>query len=430
VTDSAAAKRLLGEAEAAGEEMVAFAAELIRIPTVNPPGSEYRRCAETIGRRMVDLGFDVEYLEATERPEHSAEYPRVNVIGTIAGGGEGRCVHLNGHFDVVPPGDGWTVDPFGGLLRDGRLYGRGSADMKSGLAAALYAAAAFKRAGIEFPGSIEVSGTVDEESGGFAGVGHLAESGRVHHARTDYVIIPEPFGIDGISLGHRGVYWFKITAKGRTGHGSMPFLGRSAIDDLGAVLTRVREQLAPQFEHLRTTMPITPDRARLGSINVNSILGGQWDADSNPEAPVQTPCVADHAEAVFDRRFLVEERFEEVRGQISSLLADLEEEDPERRYELTDLMVVEPTMTPPESPLVRALERSVRTIVGHDARLVASPGTYDQKHVARIAGIEHCVAYGPGELEQAHQPDESCAVEDIVTSAKIMALAALELVEG
>ena len=95
-------------------------------------------------------------------------------------------MHLNGHFDVVPAGEGWTLEPFGGIVRDGKVYGRGSCDMKAGIAAAAFAAEAIRRAGVPVPGTIEVSGTVDEESGGFAGVAWLAEHGRhlVHAAPT------------------------------------------------------------------------------------------------------------------------------------------------------------------------------------------------------------------------------------------------------
>ena len=90
-------------------------------------------------------------------------------------------------------------------------------------------------------------------------------------------------------------------------------------------------------------------------------------------------------------------------------------------------MIVHPTSAPPGSPLVAALSRAVETVIGRPPELAASPGTYDQKHFARIAGIEHCVAYGPGPLEEAHQPDESCAVDDLVACTQALALAALEL---
>src|SRR5258708_15073256 len=102
--------------------------------------------------------------------------------------------------------------------------------MKAGIASAMYAAEAIRRAGVRFPGALEVSGTVDEESGGFAGVAYLAEQKRIAKGRTDCVIIPEPHSPDRICVGHRGVYWFEVTTVGRIAHGSMPFLGVSAIE--------------------------------------------------------------------------------------------------------------------------------------------------------------------------------------------------------
>ena len=171
--------RVLLEVERAADEAVAFTADMIRIPTVNPPGEVYEDCARFIGQTLQRLGFDIEYLAAEGRPEHTVRYPRLNVIGTRRGLSSRPTVHLNGHFDVVPAGEGWSVDPFGGLVRDGRIYGRGACDMKAGIAAAVFAAEAIRRAGVPVPGTIEVSGTVDEESGGFAGVAWLAEHGRL-----------------------------------------------------------------------------------------------------------------------------------------------------------------------------------------------------------------------------------------------------------
>ncbi len=142
---------------------------------------------------------------------------------------------------------------------------------------------------------------------------------------------------------------------------------------------------------------------------------------------LQTPCVADRCEAVFDRRFLQEDDFDSVRREIVDLIEAAETEG-SVRFDLEDLMVVHPTLTPDGSPLVRALEASISDVLGGSAALVASPGTYDQKHFARIAGIEHCVAYGPGTLEQAHQADEWCSVEDMVRSAKVIATAILRVV--
>ena len=415
--------RVLAEVEAARDEIVAFTAEMIRIPTVNPPGERYRDCAELIGRRLQTTGLAVEYVEAEGRPEHTAEYPRVNVVGRGAALPGRPRLHLNGHFDVVPPGDGWTVDPFAGAVRDGRIYGRGASDMKSGIAAAVFAVEALRRAGVELAGAVDISATVDEESGGFAGVAHLCEAGIISSDDTKYAIIPEPFGPARVCLGHRGVYWFDVIAHGHAAHGSMSHLGRSAIEDMGALLEAFRTRLAPELATLLSALPVVPEPSRRPSLNVNAVTGGQSGGGAT-----QSPCVADRCTATFDRRFIPEESFDEVRAEIARLVASVEDDDPERRFTIEERMVVHPTSAPPGSPLVGALSRAVETVVGHPAELVASPGTYDQKHFARIAGIEHCVAYGPGPLEEAHQPDESCAVDDLVASTQVLALAALELV--
>jgi succinyl-diaminopimelate desuccinylase len=413
--------RVLAEVEALADEAAAFAAEMVRIPTVNPPGEAYEDCARLIGERLRRFGYEVEYLAAEGRPEHTPAHPRVNVMGARAGEGRGPVVHLNGHFDVVPAGEGWTVDPFAGVIKEGRLYGRGTGDMKAGIASAMYATEALRRAGVRLPGTVEVSGTVDEESGGFAGVAYLAEQKRIAAGRTDYVIIPEPHSPDRICVGHRGVYWFEVTTEGRIAHGSMPFLGVSAIEHMGTLLEAVRSELKPALAGRFTEMPVDPPEARHATINVNTVEGGQSRQD------VQTPCVADRCRAVFDRRFLPEETFERVRAEIVDLLERAAARTPGLRYQLEDLMIVHPTRAPRDSPLIAALDRSIRAVMGRPATLMASPGTYDQKHVARIAGVPHCVSYGPGILELAHQPDEYCRLDDLGHSTRVLALTLMDL---
>lgn len=404
------------------DEVVDFTSELVRIPTVNPPGELYEDCAVAIGARLERFGFTVEYHEARGRPEHTRAHPRVNVVGTLPGERPDPLVHLNGHFDVVPVGEGWTVDPFGGEVRGGRIYGRGTADMKAGIAAAVYASEAIRRAGVRLAGTVEISGTVDEESGGFAGMAYLAELGRLARGRTDAVIIPEPLNVDRICIGHRGVYWFEVTTHGRIAHGCMPFLGVNAIEHMGAVLDTIRRDLLPTFASRRTVLPVVPEEARQATLNMNGVHGGQ------PVVGNQTPCVADRCTAVFDRRFLMEEGFEATRREIVELLDGLRDRVPGFRYELNDLMVVEPCRTPADAPVVNVLGRAIAGVLGRDATLVASPGTYDHKHVTRIAGIENCVAYGPGILELSHQPDEWCSVDDLLNATRVLAFAILDLV--
>jgi succinyl-diaminopimelate desuccinylase len=403
------------------DEMVDFTSALIRVPTVNPPGDAYPECAQLIGTQLKAGGFEVEYVNAEGRPEHTRAHPRVNVVGRRRGRADRPTVHLNGHFDVVPAGSGWTVEPFGGLVRDGRIYGRGSCDMKAGIAAAVFAAEAIRRAGVTLNGGLEISGTVDEESGGFAGVAYLAEHKRLTAEYIDYVIIPEPLNVDRICIGHRGVYWFELETRGRIAHGSMPFLGVNAIDHMSLALERIRRDLLPALATRTTAMPVVPDDARHATLNINGIDGGQ------PVAGIQTPCVADVCRTVFDRRFLIEEGFDAAKREISELLQHLAGDVPAFSYTMKDLMIVHPVQTPAGSPVVAALERHIAHILGRPATRVASPGTYDQKHVDRIGHIQHCVAYGPGILHLAHQPDEWCGIEDLVNATKVLALTLLDL---
>jgi succinyl-diaminopimelate desuccinylase len=414
-------KKVLTRVDELADEMVEWLRGLVRIPTINPPGENYKDCAYFVADKLKEFGYEASFIEATGRPECTPERPRVNVIGHLNGSRFHPTLHFNGHIDVVPPGDGWTVDPFAAEIRDGRIYGRGVTDQKAGIAASLFAVEAIRRAGFELAGSIEQSATVDEESGGFAGVAYLAEHGYVRPDLVDYVIITEPLDYDRICLGHRGVYWFEVLMHGRIAHGSMPFLGVSAIDRMAKLIERIERQLKPKLAERRTRMPVEPEGARSATINVNSILGGQ-----DPDSP-QTPCVADLCRAVFDRRFLIEEKLEDVREEFVDLIESLRAEDAELQYELKDLLIVHPTMTAPESPLVKTMRAVVNETIGREPPLIASPGTYDQKHFARIAGIEQCIAYGPGILKLAHQPDEYCEIEHLTAACKAMAVAAMRL---
>ncbi len=419
--------RVLSEAAVCGEEAALFAAELIRVPSVNPPGDAYRKCAELLGVRLEADGFETEYIQG---PGSDPRRPKINVLGLRRGRSARPALHLNGHIDVVPPGDGWTVDPFGGEIRDGWLYGRGSADMKAGLAAAVFAAEAVRRSGVSLHGTLEISGTVDEESGGHAGVAHLARIGRVTSRTTDYVIIPEPFSPTRICIGHRGVLWFRIVARGRIAHGSMPFLGVSAIDAAAEAALGLREALGD----LVTELPVVPEGARRPTINMNSIVGGQVIEGLDSSAALDghgqglpSPCVADQCELVVDRRYLLEEGPDAVRAEVRGVLDAVEARRPGIQFEVEELLSVLPTHTPDDCTLVESLVRSIEATTGTAADLVASPGTYDHKHFQRIGGIGQCVAYGPGELEQAHQPDERCALSDITRTTQALALTIVDL---
>ena len=406
------------------DELVDLTRQLIRFPTVNPPGEAYRPCAEFIGRRLEARGFIIDYVHAEGTPGDNERYPRINVIARREGTGPGPCVHFNSHIDVVQTGSGWTVDPFAGVVKDGKLFGRGACDMKGGLAASIVAVEALIDSGAELPGALEISGTVDEESGGYGGVHYLAERGWFSPPRVDHVIIPEPLNVDRVCIGHRGVWWAEIETHGRIAHGSMPFLGDCAVRHMNAVIDRLEQDLYPKLAARRTDMPVVPSGARHSTLNINSIHGGQTEQEGGgyPAA-----CVPDSCRMVIDRRWLIEESIDTVKAEVVALLNQLVEDRAGFAYHIRDIFEVKPTMADRNGPVARMTAAAIRRVIGRDPEFICSPGTYDQKHIDRVGKLKECIAYGPGILELAHQPDEYVLIDDMVASAKVMALAAWSL---
>jgi len=426
-------KAVLARIEAKRDEVVALTQDLVRIPTVNPPGDAYEACARYIGERLKPRGFAVEYVRAHGAPGDSDAKPRVNVVARWQGASAGDCVHFNSHIDVVEAGSGWTSDPFGAEIRDGKIYGRGTCDMKGGLAASIIAVEALIESGMPIPGALEISGTVDEESGGFAGVGYLAERGYFSKPRVHHVIIPEPLGVDRICLGHRGVWWGEVETKGRIAHGSMPFLGDSAINHMSAFIHLLETQLQPRLKQRHTLEPVEPPGARVSTLNINSIHGGQveqhyaTDARGWPTADSPSPVVAHSCRTVLDRRFIAEENLEAVKQEIIDMLDELKRTRPGFDFGIRDIMSFVPTATPRDAPVVDATARAIARVLGREPSYISSPGTYDQKHIVRTAQLKDCIAYGPGILDLAHQPNEYVGIQELVDSAKVMALASLTL---
>lgn len=401
------------------QDLCALTVDLIRFPTINPPGEAYAPCAQYIGQRLVKSGFEVSYIRGQDTPGDSDKYPRTNVIARREGKYPGPTIHFNSHIDVVIAGEGWSCDPFEGVIRDGRIYGRGTCDMKGGLAASIIAVEAYIRANPEFPGAIEISGTVDEESGGFGGVAYLASKGLFSKPRVDHVIIPEPLNKDRICLGHRGVWWAQIETKGKIAHGSMPFLGDNAVRHMGAVMNAFENKLFPKLAEKRTEMPVVPEGAKQSTMNINSIHGGEDDGfDGLP-----SPNVPDSCKLIIDRRFLIEEDISQVKAEVIDILEGLKASRDQFEYTIEDIMEVLPLMTDKDAPVSNAVAEGIREVFGRDPQYIISPGTYDQKHISRIGHLHDCVAYGPGILDLAHQPDEFIIIDDMVQSAKVMAFA-------
>ena len=419
---------LFESVDARRDQLVETTVDLLKIPTFNPPGDNYLEICEHIEARLQPSGFESIKLRAEGALGDSDKYPRWNVIARHEGVRPGPCVHFNAHTDIVALGEGWTRDPFGGDVEADRIYGRGSCDMKGGLAAAIIAVEAFIKTVPDYAGSIEISGTADEETGGFGGVAWLAEKGYFNPDRVDHVIIPEPLNKDRICLGHRGVWWAEIETRGRIAHGSMPFLGDCAVRHMGAVIEEMEATLFPALGMRETAMPVVPAGSRQSTMNINSIHGGLAEPEEGytgyPSALVPDRCVI-----TIDRRYLIEEDPVQVKAEIEALMQRVKAERPGFEYEIRDLFEVYPVMIGEDMPVAATLSAAIQEVMGQKAEFVVSPGTYDQKHIDRIGRLKNCVAYGPGILELAHQPDEWIGITDMLDSAKVMGHALMTLLD-
>ena len=408
------------------DDLISLTQDLVKIPTLNPPGENYLEICEYLEKRLKRSHFSTKLIRAKGTPGDSDKYPRWNIVARREGSRKGDCVHFNSHTDVVEVGSGWSFDPFGGEVNDGKIYGRGTCDMKGGLASSIIACEAFLELFPDFNGALEISGTADEETGGYGGVAYLAEKGFFSPQKVQHVIIPEPLNKDRICLGHRGGWWAEIETLGKIAHGCMPFLGDCAVRHMGAVLEEFESTLYPTLQNRKTEMPVVPEGARHSTMNINSIHGGQVEPDPQTNA-LPSHCVPDSCRIIIDRRYIIEETAEGVKEEIESLLNKVKEERETFQYNIKELNRVVPSMTKKDAPIVKSVSKSIKAVLDKDPDYVASPGSYDQKHIDRIGTLKNCIAYGPGILELAHQPDEYIEIEDMIDSTNIMGNTLIDL---
>jgi succinyl-diaminopimelate desuccinylase len=171
-------------------------------------------------------------------------------------------------------------------------------------------------------------------------------------------------------------------------------------------------------------MPVVPSGARHSTLNINSIHGGLQELQGGA---LPSACVPDSCRVVIDRRWLIEEDLAGVKGEVRDLLEQLVKERAGFSYSLRDIFEVKPVMSDRNGPVARAAAAAIRRVMGRDPEFICSPGTYDQKHIDRVGKLRDCIAYGPGILDVAHQPDEYVLIDDLVASAQVMTLAAASL---
>jgi len=395
------------------DEVVELTRSLVRIPSVYRPGdpeATEARVADFVEAWLRREGFEVEIQAvAPGRP---------NVIGWLGDKRPGqKSLLLEGHTDVVTEGDPatWSYPPFGADLVDGRIYGRGTADMKSGLAAAMVAAAAFNRAGVGLRGKLVVGALVDEEDG-MIGVRHLC--GTPIGRELDAAIICEPEENE-LCLEQRGVVWARFRVRGKMAHGAMPEAGINPIAGLGRLLAAapaLERRLRKACEKSRHLKPptVTP-----------TIIQGPPPKVGVPQSNV-IPAVA---ETTFDIRLTPGITSDDIRAELEAVChaaagqSGLKVEwEPVNAFRLA-------TKVDPSEALVQAMIRGVKQATKRAPRYGGVPGSTDGTILRMQLGIP-IVTCGPGDRLIPHQVDEFVSTDQVVEAAKIYVASALNYLEA
>ncbi|MEM2875472.1 MAG: M20 family metallopeptidase, partial [Candidatus Bathyarchaeia archaeon] len=326
------------------EDVTELTSELVRIPSVTGKEGDV---AEFISEKLAGLGFDVRVYEA--------DVGRPNVVGTLKGTEGEPTLILNGHMDTVPPGEEglWSKDPYGGEISGGRVYGRGSCDMKGGLACMLTAVEAILKCGVKLRGDLIYTAVVDEEGGGLKGTKFLVEKG----VKGDYAVIGEPTELE-VQVAHKGDLGLELTVKGRLAHAATPELGLNAIHkmlNVGRALLTIPERFRWDLKRHRLVGSPT--------IGISVIEGG-----------IQRNMVPDRCKAIIDRRVVPSlESLEEARAEVESVLNSLKKEDNELNVELRTILDVEACEVEEDKEVVKVLKSCVRKCLGIEAEVTGAP---------------------------------------------------------
>ena len=362
--------------------------ELIRIPTENPPGAEYGTAVDVLTAAMNRLGLPAERVDLGDGLE-----------AVTCGVGEGPPLYLHGHYDVVPATTDGQFDP---RHRDGRIWGRGSADMKGALASMIYAVAALKETGVG--ARVELVLVPGEETGGHDGTARLVEAGFMNHDAVGAVLGEPTSGV--IWNGSRGAITGRVRLRGAPAHVGLHYEGANAFEGALPILNALMA-LKSEVSQRRTGLSIEREEARRSILMLGGEVRGGHQFNLVPES----------FEFTVERRFNPEEEMDAERTRLQETV---ESHVPEGVGAEFHVFQQAPASSVPEShPLVSGLTDAVAEVTGRRPAVQLCPGLLESRFYT-ACGIP-AVAYGPGELEVSHGPEESVEVDRLVECALIYA---------
>lgn len=378
-------------------DLVQFASELIRIPSENPPGRAYARCATLIARWLRDLGLTVRTINPT------GDGPCV--AGTHGEGG--RALYFSGHYDVVPAQSRSLFEP---VVRKENLHGRGAADMKGGIAAMAFAIRALAESGFEPKGRVISMSVPDEETSGPRGTVALVRAGLIERDAIGMLTMEPTSGV--VWNANRGVISMRVTVRGKPAHVGLHFRGVNAFRGMLTVADMFAA-LEAEVAERRTRFNISPDAARRSVL----LLGGELSGGHNFNV------VPDHVSFTLDRRTNPDENFDAERARLFDVLERARERGVDCDVDV--FQEGRSAATDEDGALGRALAASIRGVTRRSASFELCPGVLETRHYAALDIPS--LAYGPGLLSVSHGPHEFVSLAKLVQCAEVYALTAMRL---
>jgi len=369
--------------------LVDLARHLIQIPTENPPGNE-KELVLFLKPLLSKMGFQVK--------THVSPKGRWNILAERRWGKGGRRFIFNGHLDVVPAGDSsqWRHPPFKAKMEKGRIYGRGTSDMKGGIASFLHGVSMIDRSGIRPTGTLLLHLVSDEESHGHQGTGYLIREGLI---QGDAVLVGEPTDLEPV-IAEKGALWFRILTIGKPAHGSRPDLGVNAIEKMMKAIGRLNSI------KMKETHPLLGK----ATLNIGTIQGG-----------TKVNVVPGGCTVEVDRRMLPGEKKEKVLRDIKEALDSLRSQDPFFRYRIEEIDFAEPSEISPDEEIVKVGIEAIQEVTGRTPKIKGTSGFTDGRYYINPCHIPTLIL-GPGAARQPHTTDEFVEVADLVQAAQIYAL--------
>ena len=393
--------------ESLRDELVELLRGMIRIPSENPPGDE-REVVEYLIKKMTSYGIDAELVEAKTK--------RVNAVGTLCGTEENKAFLYNGHIDTVPAGSRelWSVDPYSGVVKEGRMYGRGTGDMKGASACAIIAARAMNDIGVRLKGDFLIHCVADEETGSKLGTRHLIDKGYTTSENVAMAVCGEGSVKDDriyTQLGIRGSQTIKLLVKGKAAHGGRPYEGVNAVLKMCKILLALDE-----YKLRYTNYPLFADPTVVVGRDIRVETHGS-------SIPV-------FCESTYRARVVPGMTSDGVISEVNAVIDSLKVDDPEINAEVIPTSWVEPSeplSTSASSELFKIADKAVRATAGYKLKPYPFPGGNDTRWL-RSAGIPTMVL-GPADIFRygGHRPDEWVSIDRLVDFTKIYGLIAMEV---